>query len=335
MPPSKPLRKASSPVKKRSTIYDLAKLCGVSPGTVSRVLNNRDRVNTETREKVLKAARILDMRPQAGVRMKHIAVISEPNFNDRINGYAARLTSHLSFALARKNASVLHPVDPHSELPSTFLDGIVAVTYDSAMLRLLKGIEPRIPIVYMDRFDDEGNYHAVCSDHESSGYIAGKHLIAQGKQRIAMVAANVLPNQARMRGLKRALAEAGQTGDDYLLKLFDEFETPTGYGGWVARIVRAGADAIIAPGASLEGVNCLHVLTYILDKKVPQDIALITGETPGISELLQPPLTTVVEPLGDMADRAVDLILRLSEGESPDPGRTLLPVHLIDRASVV
>ncbi len=320
---------------KRSTIYDLAKLCGVSPGTVSRVLNNRDRVNADTREKVLKAARKLDMRPQAGVRMKQVAVISEPNFTDRINGYAARLTTHLSFALARNNASVLHPVDPHRELPSTFLDGIIAVTFDPAMLKLLRDIEARIPIVYMDRFDGEQNYHAVCSDHEHSGYLAGQHLIAHGKRRIAMVAANVHPNRERLRGLKRALSEAEVEADDNLLKLFDEFETSTGYGGWVARTVRSGADAIFAPGSSLEGVNCLHVLTYVLDKKVPQDIALITGETPGVSELLQPPLTTVVEPLAEMAERAVELTLKLGAGNAPKPSRTILPVHLIDRASVV
>ncbi|MCF3649859.1 LacI family DNA-binding transcriptional regulator [Synoicihabitans lomoniglobus] len=321
--------------KKRPTIYDLAKLSGVSPGTVSRVLNNRDRVNSDTRARVLKAARQLDMRPQAGVRMKQIAVLSEPNYPDRISGYAARLTSHLSFALARNNACVLLPVDPHNELPATFLDGIIAVTYDREMLTLLKELEKRIPIVYMDRFDGDGDYHAICSDHENAGYLAGKHLVDHGKKRIAMVANNVLPNVERQRGLRRAIAESGQTPDDYLLKLFDEFETPTAYGSWIARIVRAGADAIIAPGSSLQGVNCLHVLAYILDKKIPDDIALVAGETPGISELLQPPLTTVLEPLPDMADRAVDLILRLAAGEKPTPERTLLPVHLIDRASVV
>ena len=334
MPRKTPPATGSSP-KKRPTIYDLAKLSGVSPGTVSRVLNNRDRVNADTRARVLQAARQLDMRPQAGVRMKQIAVLSEPNFPDRINGYAARLTSHLSFALARNNACVLHPVDPHTELPSTFLDGIIAVTYDREMLDLLKQIEQRIPIVYMDRFDGDGAYHAICSDHENAGYLAGKHLIDHGKKRIAMVANDVLPNQERQRGLRRAINEGDQNADDFLLKLFNEFETPTAYGSWIARIVRAGADAIVAPGASLQGVNCLHVLSYILDKKVPEQIALVAGETPGISELLQPPLTTVVEPLSEMSDLAVDLILRLAAGEKPKAERTLLPVHLIDRASVV
>ncbi len=327
-------KKAPTAGKKRPTIYDLAKLSGVSPGTVSRVLNNRDRVNAETRARVLQAARELDMRPQAGVRMRQIAVISEPNFSDRINGYAARVTSHLSFALARNNACVLHPVDPHTELPGTFLDGIIAVTFDHHMLALLKDLERRIPVVYMDRFDEAEPYHAVCSDHEAAGYLAGKHLLDHGKRRIALVANDVRPNHERLRGLRRALQEADVSPDDYLLKLFDEFDTPTAYGSWVARLVRAGADAIIAPGASLQGVNCLHVLTYILDKRVPEDIALVAGETPGISELLYPPLSTVVEPLAEMAEQAVDLVLKLAAGESPPPGRRLLPVHLIDRASV-
>jgi DNA-binding LacI/PurR family transcriptional regulator len=71
-----------------------------------------------------------------------------------------------------------------------------------------------------------------------------------------------------------------------------------------------------------------------LEKRIPEDIALIAGETPGISELLQPPLTTIVEPIEEMANRAVDLVLKLAAGEKPAPERHLLPVHLIDRASV-
>src|SRR5688572_8831649 len=90
---------------KRSTIYDVARHAGVSPGTASRVLNNRDRVDPQTRERVLSSAKELNLKPRAGARMQQIAVLSEPNFPDRIEGYAARLTSHLSFCLSRCNAT--------------------------------------------------------------------------------------------------------------------------------------------------------------------------------------------------------------------------------------
>ena len=69
---------------KRATIYDLARIAKVSPGTVSRVLNNRDRVKTETREAVLRAAAELNLKkPQASVRNREVAILSEPTYPDR------------------------------------------------------------------------------------------------------------------------------------------------------------------------------------------------------------------------------------------------------------
>lgn len=324
----------SSPNRKRATIYDLARRSGVSPGTVSRVLNNRDRVSPETRARVLEAARHLELRPQAAARMRQVAILTEPSFPDRIDGYAARVTAHLSFELARNNASVLHPSDPHTQLPSTFLDGVIAVTFDRPLLQLLQQLEKRMPVVYMDRFDHEPNHHAVCSDHIMAGYLAGQHLLSRGRKRIAVFGNNLPPNRERLRGLRQAMQEADVAPDERLLQLFEGPTSPTAYAGIIARMVRSGADAIFAPGSSFQGIHCLHVLTYILGLKVPQDIALLAGETPGISEILQPPLSTIEEPLPAMAETAVDRVLRLAAGQRLAPERVLLPVRLVDRASV-
>ena len=83
---------------KKATIYDLARLANVSPGTVSRVLNNRDRVKVETRESVLRAAAELNLKPQASVRNREMVILSEPTYPDRFGGYSATLTAHGSSA---------------------------------------------------------------------------------------------------------------------------------------------------------------------------------------------------------------------------------------------
>src|SRR6478736_920268 len=97
---------------KKATIYDLARLAKVSPGTVSRVLNNRDRVKLETRETVLRAAAKLNLKPQASVRNREIVILSEPTYPDRFGGYSATLTAHLSYAFSRRNIGVLLPLNP-------------------------------------------------------------------------------------------------------------------------------------------------------------------------------------------------------------------------------
>ena len=102
----------------------------------------------------------------------------------------------------------------------------------------------------------------------------------------------------------------------------------------VTQKVRAGADAMFAPGSSYEGINCLHVLSYVMGLQLPKDIALIAGEVPGISEVANPPLTTIEEPLADMAEQAADMIMALAGSQKIAKRHVTLPVRLIERASV-
>lgn len=319
---------------KRPTIYDLARHAGVSPGTASRVLNNRDRVDPETRARVLLSAKALDLRPRASARAQQIAILSEPKFPDRVEGYAARLTAHLSFSLSRRNVFVSHPSEPQSQLPGSFLSGIVAVTCEDDLAALLTEMEKRIPVLYMDKFDRKPDEYVVCSDHFQSGYIAAKHFIEHGKKKLAIVGMDFLPMRERLRGFTQAIQEAGLPLESRLLQLFEPGTSGKNYASNITQKVRAGADAVFAPGASYEGINCLHVLTYVMGLQIPRDIALITGETPGVSEVMNPPLTTVEEPLEQMAEKAAEMICKLAVGETIRPTHLVLPVRLIERASV-
>lgn len=316
---------------KKSTIYDLARLAGVSPGTVSRVLNNRDKVKPETRERVLRAATELNLKPQVSVRMRQVAILSEPTFNDRIEGYAATLTAHLAFAFSRRNIGILLPSNPFEQLPGSFLDGVVAVTFDKRLQTMLRELEARMPVVFMDRFDADPREYAVCSDHFKAGYLAAEHFIARGRKAPAFFSANFRPFVERLRGFRKALADAKLEVDDRLqLLVGPEENRPSA----ITRLVRAGADALYVPGTSFQAMECLHILTYVMGLKVPQDISLIGGENEGISALQNPPLTTLQEPLKDMAEQAAAMIDRLTAGERVTPRQLTLPVRLIERDSV-
>lgn len=319
--------------RKRSTIYDLARIAGVSPGTVSRVLNNRDKVKAETRDRVLRAAKTLSLRPQVSVRARQIAILSDPTFTDRIEGYAATLTAHLSFACSRRNIGVLLPSQPMEQLPGFFLDGVIAVTFDKALQTVLHDLATRIPVIYMDKFDLSPTEYAVCSDHVNAGYLAAKHLIARGKRKLAYLGRNVRPHLERLRGFRLAMKEAEavlKPGDAVQLMLAGDLNRSSA----ITQVVRAGADAIYAPGSSFQAMECLHVLTYVMGLKVPQQVALIGGENEGVSVLQNPPLTTVAEPLKDMAEAAVEMMDRLASGEVVELRQLTLPVRLIERDSV-
>ena len=322
---------APRPAGKKVTIYDLARLANVSTGTVSRVLNNRDRVKAETRETVLRAAAQLNLKPQASVRSREVAILSDPAYPDRVGGYAATLTGHLSFALSRRNIGVLLPLNPLEELPTKFIDGIVVVTEDKALKELVRGLETRMPVVHLDKFQIVPDEYVICSDHYSAGYMAARHFIERGKRRPAFVGGDYAAFAERLKGFKQALAEADLPVDDRCASLYGHENT---YMSVVTRVVRAGADAIYAPGSSFEALECLHVLAYVMGLKVPQDVALIGGENERVSALINPPLTTIEEPLREMAEQAAAMIDQLTTGHRVPERRVMLPVRLIERNSV-
>jgi LacI family transcriptional regulator len=331
---AKTARKAAAitPAGKKATIYDLARLANVSPGTVSRVLNNRDRVKPETRESVLRAAAELNLKPQASVRNREIVILSEPTYPDRFGGgYSATLTAHLSYAFSRRNIGVLLPLNPFEELPTKFFDGIVVVTQDKALRTLVTELEKRMPVVHIDKFPVDPDEYIVCSDHYTAGYMAARHFIERGKVKPAFLGGNYFPFAERLRGFRKALEEAGLPVDEQRASLFGP---ESNHVSVVTRIVRSGADSIYAPGSSFEALECLHILSYVMGLKVPQDIAVIGGENDRVSSLLNPPLTTIEEPLREMAERAVDMLDRLTSGEKITDRNVMLPVRLLDRNSV-
>src|SRR5690606_22545236 len=75
--------------------------------------------------------------------------------------------------------------------------------------------------------------------------------------------------------------------------------------GAVNRVIRLGADALLVPGSNYEALEGVHVLTNILRLQVPKDVALIGGEIHGVSKFLTPPMTTIEQPLGEVAETAV------------------------------
>ena len=128
-----------------------------------------------------------------------------------------------------------------------------------------------------------------------------------------------------------AIKEAGKEMDEQLIVR----HTPgmSTY-SMVSRMVRCEADAIFVPGTSFQAVEFVHILSYIMGKKIPEDISIIGGENEGVSELMIPPLTTIREPLKGMAEVAVQEIIDLTEGKKPKELVTTLPVELIVRDSV-
>lgn len=321
----------STKKNKAPTIYDLAKLADVSPGTVSRVLNNKDKVNPQTRARVLGLAHEIGLKPRASARNKEIAVITEPHYTDRFKGYSNVLTSHVAFSLSEKNVSMLLPSDPIKQLPHYFIDGVIAITCEPEIQAMLKEVEKKVPVVYLDNFEATPEQYVICSDHYQSGYKAALHFIDRGMKNLAFISGDTIPAKLRLKGYQDGIKEAGLSLDNKLQVLMTEEESLYTI---VSRVVKNGADALFTPGSSMQGIEALHVLQNVMNLRIPEDISIIGGENYGVSMFLHPPMTTLSEPLESMAKAAVDMVLTLSDKKPVQEHMVSFPVEVIERDSV-
>ena len=321
----------STKKNKRPTIYDLAKLAKVSPGTVSRVLNNKDKVNPKTRARILELAHEIGLKPRASARSKEVAVITEPHFTDRFRGYASLLTSHVAFALSEQNVGMLLPSDPIKQLPDYFIDGVIAITYEPDIQAMLKEVEKKVPVVYLDNFEATEAQFVIRSDHYQSGYKAAKYFIERGMEKLAFISGDTISAKVRLKGYVDAISEANLPLDNRLQVLRKEEESLYMV---VNRVVKNGADALYTPGTSMQGIEALHILRNVMNLNIPEDISLVGGENAGISMFQHPPMTTLSEPLEEMAKAAVDMVLALSEDQPVKEHTVTFPVDIIERDSV-
>lgn len=111
------------------------------------------------------------------------------------------------------------------------------------MRELVANLQTRIPVVHIDKFPAAADEYVVCSDHYGAGYLAARHFIERGKSRLAFYGSKYPPFVERLRGFKKAMAEANLQPDDPCVSLNG---LEINHMSVFTRIVRAQADAAYA-----------------------------------------------------------------------------------------
>lgn len=325
------MRKSGPP--KHPTIYDLAKLAGVSTGTVSRVLNNSERVNEQTRERVLRVARARGMRPQTAARRRQVALVTTPPSKILIGGYVSCLTQYVAYALASRGVGLMMvPEEETDRLQRELVDGVIAVAWRPQTVELLLDLE-NTPVVFINRLDLSDRFHTVGTDHEDAGFRVAQHLIEHGHRRPAMAVHRAgWASEAQARGFLRAVEAAGLDVDE---RLICHIEPDTFPFNEVSRLLKLEADGIWVPGEDMQALRALHALQHVLGRRVPEDVSIVGTENPGISSHTLPPLTALAQPHRELAERAVELLLDLAGDPDAKRNNILLPTRLIERESVL
>lgn len=323
----------------RATIKDVAAAAGVSPSTVSFVINNKPvPISKDTREKVMCAVKELNYRPnQLAVSLvtnttNTVGII----LPDSTNPFFAMLCNFIEIKLREKNITVIiGNTNGDPKITREYLrifsdrrvDGIILAQLDFEDMEetlkcrsLLDNID--IPIVYVDRVTDSSKNYSVEVNQKLIGYMATRHLLSLGHTKIGCASGSIRlnVNTSRYEGYCQALEEAGILVEPGYL-FCDSLSIECGCKA-LPYLLGQNVTAVFAFNDMIAyGIykECRH---YNLS--IPESLSVVGVDDIALSDIIQPPLTTVAQPVEQIAEHAVHGMISLIE----NPSRICTPARL-------
>jgi LacI family transcriptional regulator len=330
--------------KRNSTIDDVAKAAGVARVTVSRVLNNGQNVRPETRERVQRAVETLgysvnqQARALASGSGRQIMLIHAHNPEREPNSYypaglelgALRACSSLGFDL------ITRAIDPQAGDPWRALAPIVErerpmgiilsppLSDDGALLRFVR--KAGIGVVAISAGERAREIvSSVGIDEREGGHAIGLHLISLGHRRLGFVKGPPDHRAAAMRydGFLDALREGSETADPW-----------TGEGDFTFKSGVEAAERLLRESNQVTALACANddmaagamFALHRAGLEIPSAISVTGFDDTPMSEVVWPPLTTVRQPIKEIAERAVHLLF---EAPSDGPVRSEMVAHAL------
>jgi LacI family transcriptional regulator len=327
-----------------ATIHDVARLAGVSPITVSRVINNSGYISQKTRARVKAAIIELGYAPNIiarSLRSKRtntlalvLTDITNPFFTHIARG-VEDTASDAGFTVIYSNTD--ESVDEETKnlqlLLQKQVDGILLVPARSTSrsIELIK--EQGTPVVILDRRVSDVETDVVRCDSVEGAYKLVKLLIDQGHRRIAVLSGpqGVSTADDRVTGYQKAMAEVGLSDDG--LVFYGNYTLTSGY-EMAKRTLSLSPQATALFAAN--NFIAIGALRALRDSglKVPGDISLVAFDDLPQTWIVEPFLTVAAQPPYEMGCKATQLLLNRIRGEAPSECQEIiLPVELIVRHS--
>lgn len=344
-------------MSKKVTIADVAERAKVSPSTVSNYLNGRiDRMRPNTRERIERAIAELGYRPNPVARQLktgHAPFIGliVPSVANPFYGVFARHVEEEALACGYQVLLGNSDRDPErerryaEELWNYGVRGIIFGSSLTNLSHLADLIEQGLHVVAFDRplqHADQVIIDGVGVDNVQAMRVATRHLLGLGHRRIAFVSGPIrtVSRLDRLAGYKNALRDAGIEPDPDLIW---QGEALGGFGDFGAvQLGRQAAHELLSlpnPPTAIVAVNDMFAFGIYagardLGLKIPDDLSVVGFDDIDLTEVVEPPLTTVRQPIPDIAAKAVSLITRRLEEDGDIPYRYhTLPAQLIVRRS--
>jgi LacI family transcriptional regulator len=327
-----------------ATIRDVAKLAGVSPITVSRVINNTSYVGKETRRRVDVAIRQLGYVPNTLARSLRLSQtnivalvltdITNPFWTTVVRGVEDAASDAGFNVILCNTKSEVEQEKYLNVLLQKRVDGVLLVPV-CCNLKMIQAIQSQnVPLVVLDRHILGVEVDSVRCDSEGGGYALVRLLISKGHRRIAMLSGprGVSSADDRVAGYQRALIEASLGISDELI-FYGNFTQQSGY-----EMVQKALAVQPHPTAIFAANNFITMGAFkaVRDAglKVPEDIALVGFDDLPLELIIDPFFTVAAQPAYEMGKQATELILaRVSGRVPPACQEIILSTEIIVRRS--
>ncbi len=328
-----------------STIDQVAKQAGVSKATVSRVLNNSKPVKPETRDKVLKAIRALDFKPNPAARSlvyKKSGIIGVV-VTDIANLFVSVLvrgieeiahSSGYNIFICNSHGSPAKELELLMMLKNKRVDGIIFLTSQLQQEHRDFFITSSQPVALVNVGYEQGDIISICIDNFRAAYDLTAYFIAKGLTKIGMIRAPLedeYTGRKRFFGYRQALDDHGINYDDNLVAT-GTLEAEGGY-----RVALDLCERGVRPQALFVACDLMAfgVIKALREKglNVPADVEVAGFDDVPMASYYQPALTTIHQPIDEMGRLAAGQLITLIEGREIEQWEIVLPHRLIIRDS--
>lgn len=324
-----------------ATLAEIARAAGVSAPTVSKVLNGRADVAAATR------TRVEELLLHHGYRRRRTEASRSPLidlvFHELESAWAMEVIRGVENVARQEGLSVvLSESDGQLTPGQTWLDRVLARRPHGVIL-VLSGLDPAqraqlasrdIPFVVMDPAGDPGDeVPSVGATNWQGGLAATRHLVELGHRRIGVIGGppRMMCSRARIDGYRAALEAAGVPVDPGLIREGD-FHHEAGYEVGRELLRLPDRPTAVFTGNDLQALG-LYEAARELGLRVPEDVSVLGFDDLPLTRWVSPPLTTVRQPLAQMAEAAARMVLDLGRGERPAATRIELATSLVVRGS--
>lgn len=334
---------------KKVSIQDIANSLKVSKSTISLVLNGRGdekRISKETQAKIIKFAKEHNYKANQLARglsrgKSEMIGLILPNISD--NFYSkiaqtieqkARLHGYTVIYSSSNEDPNREKVLIHSMLDQQ-VDGLIIASTQQNQSDILLLKKMNFPFVLFDRHYPDIDTNFVIVDSVGGVCRAVEHLVHLGRKRIGFI--SLKPGLEAMHG---RLSGYQQTMEKYALPMEDGFVVELSYDHYATEMTTAVKSLVQFP-SRIEGVVfATHYLTASgirelkkLNVRIPMDVAIVSFDEESSFDLIDPPITSVIQPVEELGDRAVQILLKNLGKDSLEYEHAILKTDFVIRKS--